>query len=600
MRKTRWEAGLQTDYELAWDQNFQIKIKDKLGKPVNAAVYATWRLTVTDVEEDVVYVLSEFLKPRFHTDAYPDDLNLVINQQIKSPCYLAFERSGRLKDVYFLPEVQYRARMVVRSAALSFQYVEPSSGRIKDSWIARERDLSGSYQIQYKRLEDGRIHKTKVSVIERRNADPKQERAGDPPDFNAYFVTDGGWPGQVNLVETDQQDKPDGNPSLNSTIRGKLKRLAQRSVPSLIGSFSRERSGYKAYGLLDQEGSGASREQFKKNLNLAYIKNASVPGVLRRYGRLETDKSQWKRRTRLLRVMTSLLEVKPEETMKAIREELKGELTDPTRSFLFSVLAAAGTKEAQALLLEDVAAVPSTSSVLQRSGLVSVARSRPGSTEAIQFLQDFASDPENELEKGMALLGVGNQLGDLMKSDPEAGEPILNGLIEQFNNASSPAEKAILLSTLGNVGDPAVLPLVELVMASPHEILRSAAAFCLRLVEDPRADELIAFFLKDVVSLQVRKKALSACEYRSLDPLLVPIGVIMLKDVDTVMRRRAITMVGSKLYAFPQMVDVVKIAAANDNNPENRKMAAVFVEAYESGQLTAPETDTQPPPSTEP
>ena len=235
--KTRWVPGLQIDYELKWNQSFQITINDTKGEPVHVVFFATWRLTVTDVQEDSIYVRSEYLKPSFRADAYPDELNGLINQQLKSTSYLVFSPNGAIRDALYHPNLQMRTRMVSRTSSFTFQFVHPSRSNLKTSWRVREQDMVGSYHARYEPLEDGRIKKTKPVLIEVRGEDPNKNRPRTQSGFTGYFHTDLGWPERVEVRDDVVQDRTKGNPNIQSSTTAQLRRIAVRSVPSPASSL---------------------------------------------------------------------------------------------------------------------------------------------------------------------------------------------------------------------------------------------------------------------------------------------------------------------------------------------------------------------------
>jgi len=585
---TRWVPGLQIDYALTSKGSVQYGKSEQDMAKASVALSATWRLTVTDVEEERVYVRSEHLEPKYHTTAYPEKLNHLIAKQLQQASYLVFSTRGALLDAYFLPDIVLQTRTLLRHNTLAFQFIDPSSKDVGRAWGGREQDLHGFYQARYEPMKDGRIQKTKRAISHAKEKASSAIKQPKKLNFTASFDTDFGWPKRVEVREELGEELEAGKPLMNSTSVAQLRQVAVRNAPGLIGAFSREKVNLKSYGLFDEEARQASLEAFRKDASQQRLDGQSVSKVLQNLVKGQTDEEQWKPDPKLFATMTELFEQNPQQVLAEIRDAFDGELSTMTQSFLFSVLSAAGTKEAQALLLEQLAFVATEDVLLQRSGLAYAGFSRPGSMEAIDFLKKFAADPKNNAERNTALLAMGNQLQDLQKQDPDQSQPILNDLVSQFHDSSDPKEQALLLATLGNVGDPVLIPLVKIAMTSTHEDLRSAAAYALRFVDDSQADKLLDSFMLDWSSSQVRNSALSACAHRDFKSVETSILRMMIQDPDKRLRHRAIGLVGNALLEVPENLFFMKLAAKKDADATNRKAAAAYVETIESKKQSSP------------
>ncbi len=114
---------------------------------------------------------------------------------------------------------------------------------------------------------------------------------------------------------------------------------------------------------------------------------------------------------------------------------------------------------------------------------------------------------------------------------------------------------------------------MEGALADPEPPIRAAAARALRLVEGPRADELLTATIRSDVDAGVRAAAIFAAEFRPIDPYLPVLVQSVRADPTEHVRADAVRVLGRHLSESAQVRDTLTDVASHDPKPGVRRLA---------------------------
>jgi hypothetical protein len=265
------------------------------------------------------------------------------------------------------------------------------------------------------------------------------------------------------------------------------------------------------------------------------------------------DKIAWFRRCRALLLLD---DAAVSRALEAVRDP---SLPQATRILLIHALGAAGSAAAQEAL-EALIRTPPAPEFAEAAMTAASFLAAPG-TAMRTLMRELASagDPR-------ALLATGQFVA--RSDDPELGQ----FLREREGAAESVEEKETWLHAVGNArGAGSVARLAEYCR---HEeaSLRAAAAYALRFVDDPAADELLIGRLDRDASAEVRIAATDAMFHRS-GPAIRERMNRASRDGDEEIRKRALRYFAAR-SSEPDSLDVVRRMAQEDSSASVREEAA--------------------------
>jgi hypothetical protein len=282
----------------------------------------------------------------------------------------------------------------------------------------------------------------------------------------------------------------------------------------------------------------------------------------------EAEQVHWMRDSeRAFTAMAAILRTQP---VHLARTKRAMKSNSPAAPWLADALAAAGTDEAQAVLV-GLVRDRQLKSPLRVSAVRSLIRTERASEATLDWLIQASADP---LLGEIATYGLGSVARRLREAGLEARSArATRELIDRLARASGTSAKISVLRGLANAGDVAAFEPVQSALRDPDPRLRAAAVEALRLMKDPRIDAIIATHLKDT-DARVRVAALAAAKVRTPSDLLANrVKELMLSDAETKVRGRAIRLATTWLRHRPELRSVLELVAERDVNAKLRETA---------------------------
>jgi hypothetical protein len=352
-------------------------------------------------------------------------------------------------------------------------------------------------------------------------------------------------------------------PGFESTTTLDLRRSATETVPSLLASWLAE--GARAAAL--RGGPGVDQRARDR----ALIDGMDVAEALSRMlplGKIESSREERERAGRAFVAFTALVRQDPDALAAAEANLRKG---GPLTITLLAALRDAGSPEAQALLAE-MSGRGSPLAPEQRfeatRALSLVATPTAATVEALRGLR---ADPEVAAQ---ATYGLGSALHRLEVQDPALASEVRGDLLDQLGAARTAGARSLVLTALGNAGDPATLSAIAAFQQSDDAAVRAAVAQALRRIEGPQADAMIASLCQDSAA-SVRLSAVSAADQRPASAALTAaVSALALGEPEFKVRAKAVNLLAQQLAGAPGVADTLSVVASRDPSADLRNVAS--------------------------
>lgn len=498
-------------------------------------------------------------------------------------------REGRVVSVRVDPQVRTLSRSFVLTLIAATQFVLPDiKGGGSPKWEVEEEDPNGRYLARYEVVESAAggdktpaaagIRKTKVRYLK-----PPSQLAPGQLELPVHILPSGSMLGTFDLnagrlvsLEGSESQIVEISDKRVASTETKLRldflrrqQLSRSQLDALRRANSRLEKTVAAIPLSWQGPEKESEEALQRQK----LGAATLEDLLAELKRAEQSGMKPPGDIELFFKFRALVYLQP-----AVSEKLAGVIAEAqTRSLTMSMLAealgAVGHPEAQAALVsvigkrsEDVGTV-----TFVLPFLAAVASPTQVAEETLQKLAFGSSPPQISYA---ALLALGTMARNLLRRSPERAQGIVETIVNQFAENQEAESARRLLLALGNSGSPRALPVVRRYVAHPQPEVRVAAVGSLRFIESSDAEAMLLRALTEDAETTVRQEAANALGNRQMSPEAFRGQRRTFEtDKDDSVRLALLDNLWNARKKFPEVLDVVRAAAAKDGSPEVRRKA---------------------------
>ncbi|HEY7373772.1 MAG TPA: HEAT repeat domain-containing protein [Polyangia bacterium] len=366
----------------------------------------------------------------------------------------------------------------------------------------------------------------------------------------------------------------DGNgpvPGFESTTTLDLRRASVDAVPSLLASWLADSA--RAVALR-----GAAHADSQRARDRALIDGLTVAEALSRLQPLAERAGQKDgtggasreargRAGRAFAAFTALLRQDPAALAAAEANLRKG---GPLTTTLLAALRDAGSPEAQALLAEMSRPGSPLAPEQRFEATRALSLVATPTADTVETLRALRGDPEVAAQ---ATYGLGSALHRLDAQDPALAAEVRGDLLGQLAAAHTPGERSMVLTALGNAGDPATLDAIAGYQQSDDAAVRAAVAQAVRRIDGPQADAMLASLCADPAA-SVRLAAVSAADQRPASAALTgAVSALALGEPEFRVRARAVNLLAQWSPGPPAVADTLATVASRDPSPDLRNVA---------------------------
>jgi hypothetical protein len=273
--------------------------------------------------------------------------------------------------------------------------------------------------------------------------------------------------------------------------------------------------------------------------------------------------------TALYLKLQALAALEPDFTRTLRQRLIAGDPESHAIGLVISALAGAGHPEAQNALVDALAARArdAQAQLAVMDALAGVTAPTDVAEAALRKL----SGTEDDDVASTARLSLGTMAGTLADSSPQRAARLVGWAVQELDAATSNAGRVLMLLALGNAGSARALEAIARHGASPSAQVRGAAAFALRWIDSPAADELLRKVLLADADGDVRAQAAAAFQFRDLTAETFEAHTTALRKDDSIeVRLAVIENLWEARDRFPAARDAVEEAAVKDESEEVR------------------------------
>jgi hypothetical protein len=445
-----------------------------------------------------------------------------LRQELSQPFVVRYNGRGQARAIFFPPSTRLVAMGLLRTLVSTFQFTNPEGAAPVDQWEAAELDAAGEYQASYARRGD-RILRRKIRYLRVATSEGLLDasRAPSAPQLHQagglYTIDDAG---RIRDAEMTIIATATAVATFKTTEQVSFKLLEQGLDPGLARRDPL--AGLHRFEVpLGREAFAASNQQRLRNVVAGASTTDLIAAMKAARDPQEISTAQHR--------LSALLKLEPARAREVVAQVKAG--TAPLEAL--PAVGAAESPEAQAAVLSY--ASDTTQSVDGRQVAIrSLHIVEEPTAETMAALRTMSKDQDPDI--GMsASLALGSMIGQQGKLDPDSAATQLEELARRYDGGSD-KERVLILSALANSGSPEALPTIEKGLSSPNQEVRVTAARALRLIEDGRADQILATILTSSSEKPLRQAALFAAGIRRFGPLAPTFQLLCAREKDASFR----------------------------------------------------------------
>lgn len=580
----RWQLGRQYRYNVTLENRSDINGAQNAS---DVTVTGALRLTPKQVDGKTVELYAVFEDVRIKTRSEKAGSAVAtMARELKLPMAFAY-RDGR--STYLrLPEGLSPFSMgIVRTVASGFQFAPDVSK--SGTWTQTEYDGTGTYDIEYKALSDGRYSRKKLKyaphdVVGKAPFNFAMTMAAEVLASSGEIVLDGAALKSLSYDETLKSKVGAENTIVSKTAFSmSLEKIADATAVDWTGleAGSTKVAADAPYVEKNRRGNENALDPARIGDHtfeeiLSYLEKAVDERTSKQKKPTEETPEVIERMTQeragMLLALAAIFRRQPDTIDRAVALIASNHKAAPT---LVDVLGAAGSDPAQAAL-RKLLQTDDLSIDLKRLSAHALTRTKRPNEQTTDLLIE---QMENEDFGLTALYGLGTAARRLREDGETArSEAISKVLVERLKNAKSDMARVHALRAIANSAYAGALDDVTPFLSSENKLLRGAAVQSLRLMKHPKVDGLIAAQLKKETVRKVMVDTLSAAKAREPSPVIADALVQVAKTAkDSQSRMKAVQLMASWLKALPTLKTPLLEIVDTEENPAVQAAAAVVV-----------------------
>ncbi|WP_224364840.1 HEAT repeat domain-containing protein [Hyalangium versicolor] len=492
---------------------------------------------------------------------------------LQLPFFVTYDKTGLAAFTHFEQSTDPLVRSILRGVLASSQFV--AKGAPGAHWSTEEHDTTGRYQATYQRLAADRFEKRKESyshVASPQGLEPLNGQIQIAVSAVSTFALERDlWPRAIDGKEHVDVEAGQSMPPTTYEASLSLSLLEHRADPTLIGTFEARRASLSSASMASFQGV----EQDPMDQYRQVLQGKDFDTLVKELRSLPEDpKARDDARTQALEQLRALFMLHPSEALK-VPGIIRAGMDPLAASPMLGALSAASTPESIQSLAEvsNDAAIPKD---IRMDAVAALGVAKDPTSEGLEALRGAKRDADGML-RDTAKLALGNAAFQLGDTDAKGAEALVRELTNEYGSAFNPEEQALALRTLGNTRSPSALDTLEGALRSDNPAIRQAAIEALRVIPDPRADQLLSQYMLGDPAPAVRRVAVFASSFRPLAPLLPALAQALRMDPTDGVRIDVIHLLGEQRTVLPEALPLLTWASENDPNPDLRKAAASFI-----------------------
>jgi hypothetical protein len=584
-------AAVSNLWKPDWSYNYSVRLDNLTtlggGTLTDFRYTASMELETRQAERGL-RVYCRFTGGRFTTPAEAARANFeALAAELEQPMLFTLV-NGRVEDLRRAVGATPFAVSLSRTltAALQVTLAAPDG----TSWTAAERDATGEYTAEYKRVADGQVDKRKLSYQAQKvgNAIPGQpggslaatvEQSEGRVEWSAGQLTRTAYDEVLSLSSFP------GTPARSRTgLELRLQGAVQSARPPAWDSLEQELRVLDPGAVVRSSAVSAAYDDlrisdFTFETALAALEREQQDPDRGKISGYEPDhelspEEQGERKGRLARqgqvfsALAALLRKDPDNVQKALSAIERGSVG---RRALLDVLGAAGSQPAQRALL-SVMTASKRPDALRRAATSALARLADPSPETMEAILKQFDVPELRMH---ALYGAGTLARKLSEAgSTELATRVARQLDTELRKSNTDGERVHVLRAIGNSGNSVAFGGARPLLSSKTPKVRAAAVDAIRLMSHAEADALIVERLLTDADQAVQTAAIEAVRLRKPSPaLLTSLGQALRSGAKLPVKLKVLELMGQWRREHSELSAELSRVAEQSTVPKLREAA---------------------------
>ncbi|MBE9568570.1 MAG: HEAT repeat domain-containing protein [Proteobacteria bacterium] len=557
----QWRYGVTQRYHVLSESSMQMQATVRGASTIHVHMLGQLDTLTLETGGDEAVVGMRFSSIELKIN---DSMDAGTNLALGVPFRVRFAASGMPLAFAFPAEVNQQNRSILENLVRTFQISMDSV----DNWVVNESNGSGTYQAAYKRTGPAQFKKSKRKFTSTVTGIVSWSEISSTESFSIEAGRN--WITEMNVQETmsaDDQGGPAMTVSNHATL--KLRPETQLALSPDLWRFDAA-AAVDATSALKRPVPNITPEKARKQI-LATVPelDAATQGRLGLIHRLRD----------LLRVDASL----PAIILDLLKTQ---ELSDRTRADLYLVLEQAGTKSAQAALVE-VITDDSWSLKDGMRAIVAMGGVKQPTTESITALWDMAqysSGGEHQRMANTATFALGSIGNTMNKTDNPEYAALRSDLLSNALGSGDVTQRSNYITALGNTHDTTLANEVAILLDDAEPAIRRAAALSLgSLGTDQVADRLVSHYSAEdngYVRGAIAESLQSWTE--PSDSAMAMFRQTVRTETDESTRYNIAVLLSDNLDKFPENEPVLREIMRNEPSKRIRQKVAEALSVYQS------------------
>ncbi|MGA1868027.1 MAG: HEAT repeat domain-containing protein [bacterium] len=517
----------------------------------------------------------------------------IIEDSLREEVLVEMNRNGRIEALTFPKRISSDIRNILKAIMAGTQVILPRHSQ--KEWRNKENDLNGSYLAHYRlsfplEAPTVKIEKEKVKYTTLLEDTSSGEKMSDfisigKSKGNIIFHREGGYIDEIISKEEIEIALPGQiQQNIGSRINCalKLKEKTKDVRYAKLGEARWHDLIKQHVGLLRAEGEsiplfgGEGHALMEKREHEQILAGASLEDLFDTLDKLEINDEGQLRFTTMCK-LESFMYLYPDRIQEVTARLLREQNGSAAMSTILGAMELIPHLEAQAGL-RDIIKLRRKEKETVLLTIPSLGHVPHPDTQSEALLLDlFENEPDPDISS-TSILALGVMAHTLHTIDNQRAAGITEYTLDALQHARSIEEKTLYLETLGNVGHPEALGVIEDYTRDVNEEVRISALEGLRNISGEKTDSIIGRALSDDESERVRSMAASISGLRPVsETLFNQLKRSYINEDSEMVRSQIIRALWEKRQEYPEAVTIVKNAAEIDSSKDIRDLATSLI-----------------------
>jgi hypothetical protein len=323
------------------------------------------------------------------------------------------------------------------------------------------------------------------------------------------------------------------------------------------------------------------REETERELRIKQLGTSKLPALLAELKKLSASKEKVNK-TPIYQKFKALFYLYPERCYDVKKLLAAADPKSDLVQIVMGAMGAVGHSQAQSVF-RDLITLRQKEVAFSAMAISLLGDSPSPTVASVDFLRNIVQTSSNVDISSTAILTLGAIARTLSEKNRSQANELVRWIMSDSWINSSAVNLRLRLIALGNAGNEISLPLIRQYSADSSVQLRAAAARSLRWIPSEEANKILINLLTKDSEQKVRIEAAGALRYRQMTTENFKVHKeIFTTDKETKVRLVTLLNLWQSREEYPEVVQLIKDAAADDPSADVKEVAKKIIEDNET------------------